>query len=56
LAEAAQRALKAPIRVVGLINSSHQAKKIIASDKAAMVVRARAFLSDPRWVWRAAHV
>ncbi len=41
-------------RSVGMIVEPHQAEAIVASGQADMVALARAFLDDPRWVWRAA--
>jgi NADPH2 dehydrogenase len=41
-------------RAVGLIADPHQAETILAEGKADMVALGRAFLDDPRWVWRAA--
>ena len=42
------------IRTVGMIADAAQAEAIVAEGKADMVAMARAFLDDPRWVWRAA--
>jgi 2,4-dienoyl-CoA reductase-like NADH-dependent reductase (Old Yellow Enzyme family) len=39
---------------VGMIIDPHQAEAVIAEGKADFVALARAFLDDPRWVWRAA--
>ena len=55
-AEAVHKAVKTPVRAVGLITDPHQADAIIKNGQADMVALARAFLSDPRWPWRAAHV
>jgi 2,4-dienoyl-CoA reductase-like NADH-dependent reductase (Old Yellow Enzyme family) len=41
-------------RAVGAISEPQQAQKIIADGHADLVALARAFLADPRWVWRAA--
>jgi 2,4-dienoyl-CoA reductase-like NADH-dependent reductase (Old Yellow Enzyme family) len=41
-------------RTVGAITDPAQAQAIIASGDADLVALARAFLADPRWVWRAA--
>ncbi len=41
-------------RAVGMIVDPKQANDIVTSGKADMVALARAFLDDPRWVWRAA--
>lgn len=43
------------IQAVGLITNPIQAQEIISSGKADMVVMARAFLDNPRWIWHAAH-
>lgn len=40
--------------VTGLIHAPQQAEAIVAEGQADMVAIARAFLDDPRWVWRAA--
>ena len=55
-AEAVRKAIKAPVRAVGMITSPQQAEESLTSGKADMVALARAFLSDPRWGWRAAHL
>jgi len=41
-------------RAVGMIAEPHQAEAALASGQADMVALGRAFLDDPRWVWRAA--
>ena len=41
-------------RTVGAIADPSQAEAIVASGDADLVALARAFLADPRWVWRAA--
>lgn len=41
-------------RTVGAITEPEQAEDIVASGQADQVALARAFLADPRWVWRAA--
>jgi 2,4-dienoyl-CoA reductase-like NADH-dependent reductase (Old Yellow Enzyme family) len=41
-------------RAVGLIDDPFVAEDILAEGKADIVALARAFLADPRWVWRAA--
>jgi 2,4-dienoyl-CoA reductase-like NADH-dependent reductase (Old Yellow Enzyme family) len=41
-------------RTVGAITEPSQAEDIVANGHADMVALARAFLADPRWVWRAA--
>jgi 2,4-dienoyl-CoA reductase-like NADH-dependent reductase (Old Yellow Enzyme family) len=42
------------VRAVGLIVHPDQAEEIVGTGKADMVVLARGFLDDPRWVWHAA--
>jgi len=42
------------VQTVGMIADPDQAQDIIASGRADMVVMARAFLDNPRWVWHAA--
>jgi 2,4-dienoyl-CoA reductase-like NADH-dependent reductase (Old Yellow Enzyme family) len=42
------------VRTVGAITEPAQAQAIVASGEADLVALARAFLADPRWVWRAA--
>jgi len=39
---------------VGLIVTPQQAQAVIAEGRADLVALARAFIDDPRWVWRAA--
>jgi 2,4-dienoyl-CoA reductase-like NADH-dependent reductase (Old Yellow Enzyme family) len=41
-------------RTVGAISEPAQAEAIVAEGHADVVALARAFLADPRWVWRAA--
>jgi 2,4-dienoyl-CoA reductase-like NADH-dependent reductase (Old Yellow Enzyme family) len=41
-------------RTVGLIDDPFVAEDILAEGKADLVALGRAFLADPRWVWRAA--
>ena len=47
-------ATKIKVQTVGMIADPDQAQEIIATGKADMVVMARAFLDNPRWVWHAA--
>lgn len=54
LAERVRRDTGVPTRAVGLIASPRQAEAVLAHDQADMVALGRAFLNDPRWVWRAA--
>ena len=53
LAEAVRRAPGVVTRAVGLIDDPHQADEIVRGGRADMVALGRAFLADPRWVWRA---
>ncbi|OQM76600.1 NADH:flavin oxidoreductase/NADH oxidase [Manganibacter manganicus] len=54
LAEAVKEGAGIPVRAVGLIDNPAQANSIVADGRADMVALGRAFLADPRWVWRAA--
>ena len=53
-AEDVRKATGLVTRAVGLITDPHHAEDIVAAGKADTVALARAFLDDPRWVWRAA--
>jgi len=53
-AEKVKKATMIKIQTVGMIAEPEQAQDIVASGKADMVVMARAFLDNPRWVWHAA--
>jgi 2,4-dienoyl-CoA reductase-like NADH-dependent reductase (Old Yellow Enzyme family) len=53
-AERVKRSTDINVQTVGMIAEPDQAEAIIASGKADMVVMARAFLDNPRWVWHAA--
>ena len=44
------------VRTVGMIKDPIEANNIIVNQDADMVAMARAFLSNPRWVWDAAKV
>jgi 2,4-dienoyl-CoA reductase-like NADH-dependent reductase (Old Yellow Enzyme family) len=44
------------IRAVGMITDPIKANEIIINNDADMVAMARAFLTNPRWVWDAAKV
>ena len=44
------------VRIVGIITDPTDANNIIINQDADMVAMARAFLSNPRWVWDAAKV
>ena len=43
------------VRAVGLISDPVQAETLLNSGEADWIALGRAFLDDPRWVWRAAH-
>jgi 2,4-dienoyl-CoA reductase-like NADH-dependent reductase (Old Yellow Enzyme family) len=53
-AEKIKQAARIKVQTVGMIAEPRQAQEILASGKADMVVMARAFLDNPRWVWHAA--
>jgi 2,4-dienoyl-CoA reductase-like NADH-dependent reductase (Old Yellow Enzyme family) len=53
-AEKVKRGTGLKVQTVGMIADPDQAEEIVASGKADMVVMARAFLDNPRWVWHAA--
>ena len=53
-ASAIRRQTGITTRAVGAISEPLQAQEIIAAGHADLVALARAFLADPRWVWRAA--
>jgi len=53
-AERVKKSININVQTVGMIAEPDQAEAIIASGKADMVVMARAFLDNPRWVWHAA--
>ena len=44
------------VRTVGMITDPIVANNIIVNQDADMVAMARAFLSNPRWVWDAAKI
>ena len=44
------------VRTVGMIRDPLKANDIVISQAADMVAMARAFLSNPRWVWDAAKI
>jgi 2,4-dienoyl-CoA reductase-like NADH-dependent reductase (Old Yellow Enzyme family) len=53
-AEKVKKAVPIAVQTVGMIADPEQAESIIAGGQADMVVMARAFLDNPRWVWHAA--
>lgn len=53
-AEAIKKEVTIPVIAVGLITEPQQAEDILQQGKADIVALARAFVSDPRWPWRAA--
>jgi 2,4-dienoyl-CoA reductase-like NADH-dependent reductase (Old Yellow Enzyme family) len=54
LAAQIKQAVSLPVITVGLITEPAHAEQILQDGQADMVAVARAFLSDPRWPWRAA--
>ena len=52
--EKVKKAVRLKVQTVGMIADPDQAEEILAEGKADMVVMARAFLDNPRWVWHAA--
>jgi 2,4-dienoyl-CoA reductase-like NADH-dependent reductase (Old Yellow Enzyme family) len=53
LAEAVRSGAGVATRAVGMIDSPLQADQIVRAGRADLVALGRAFLADPRWVWRA---
>lgn len=53
-ADAIKKAVSIPVIAVGMIVTGPQAEAILQQGKADAIAIARAFLDDPRWVWRAA--
>ncbi len=53
-AEQIRREVDIPVISVGLITEPQQAEQILQSGQADVVALARAFISNPRWPWRAA--
>ena len=53
-AEQVKKSTRLKVQTVGMIADPQQAEEILAAGKADMVVMARAFLDNPRWVWHAA--
>ena len=53
LADAVRKGTGGITRAVGLVDTPRHADKIIRSGHADVVALGRAFLADPRWVWRA---
>jgi 2,4-dienoyl-CoA reductase-like NADH-dependent reductase (Old Yellow Enzyme family) len=53
-AQQVKKSVEIKVQTVGMIADPDQAEDIVASGKADMVVMARAFLDNPRWVWHAA--
>ena len=56
LANKIKKDTKMIVRTVGMITDPVKANNIIINQDADMVAMARAFLSNPRWVWDAAKV
>lgn len=46
--------VKIPVITVGMITEPQQAEDILQAGKADLIALARAFVANPRWVWRAA--
>jgi len=53
-AERVRKSVDIKVQAVGMIADPEQAEGILASGRADMIVMARAFLDNPRWVWHAA--
>ena len=53
-AEAIKARVRPAVMAVGSITEPAQAEQILASGQADLIALARAFLSNPRWVWQAA--
>jgi 2,4-dienoyl-CoA reductase-like NADH-dependent reductase (Old Yellow Enzyme family) len=53
-AEKVKKSTQLKVQAVGMIADPQQAEDTLAAGKADMVVMARAFLDNPRWVWPAA--
>ena len=56
LAKKIKKNTKMIVRTVGMITDPFEANNIIIRKDADMIAMARAFLSNPRWVWDAAKV
>ena len=56
LAKKIKKDTKMVVRTVGMIKDPIKANNIIINQEADMIAMARAFLSNPRWVWDAAKV
>ena len=56
LANKIKKNIEIVVRKVGMITDPLKANNIIIDQDANMVAKARAFLSNPRWVWDAAKV
>ena len=56
LAKKIKKNTKMVVRTVGMIKDPIEANNIIINQDADMVAMARAFLSNPRWVWDAAKI
>ena len=56
LAKKIKKNTKMIVRTVGMITDPFEANNIIINKDADMIAMARAFLSNPRWVWDAAKV
>ena len=56
LAKEIKKDTKMVVRTVGMIKDPFEANNIIINQDADMVTMARAFLTNPRWVWDAAKI
>ena len=56
LANKIKKDTKMVVRTVGMITDPLKANNIIINQDADMIAMARAFLSNPRWVWDAADI
>jgi len=56
LAKKIKKGTKMVVRTVGMIEDPIKTNNIIINQEADMIAMARAFLSNPRWVWDAAKV
>ena len=56
LANKIKKNTKMIVRTVGMITDPLEANNILINNDADMIAMARAFLSNPRWVWDAARV
>src|SRR5690606_6813147 len=55
-ASAVKKAVRMPVRAVGMIVTPEQAEAVIAAGEADCVALARAFLDNPHWPYEAARI